>query len=107
MDISAKERLRIMEEIIADAGGIENIDLHSELAKKLTTIRRQKVAEIPYSPVTAQGMMGNSSVLPTNPPVGGTISPAADSNATQGGNSPQIAQNTVETPLSTQTPPGM
>jgi hypothetical protein len=101
MDISAKERLRLMEEIIADAGGIENIDLHSELAKKLTTIRRQKMAEIPSVPITAQGIMGNSSVLPTNPPVGGTISPSMAQESTQDPNAPQSPE------MVQNTPPGM
>jgi hypothetical protein len=36
--ISAKEKLKILYNIINRSGGIENVDLHSELAKSLSAI---------------------------------------------------------------------
>ena len=73
MIVSGKDRLKIIQNIIAQAGGIENVDLASELPKTLSALNglhaQQQIAGMQNNaPVTPpQGAGQGFSGQPTNP----------------------------------------
>ena len=99
---SEQKKLDLMYQLIADAGGIENIDLHSEYAKAITNLNK----------MSFQANMGtmpqnNSQMTTPQPPQApipqnGMQSPQTDQS---GLNQPQMNPNATQGQENT--PPGM
>ena len=79
--VSAKERMKILNEILADFGGIENVDLHAELGKRLTAIERNKMRMPKFNPH-----------IPGTVPISAPISTQTTPSATQSQNGANLAQ---------------
>jgi hypothetical protein len=88
---SAKERLRILREIIADAGDIANVDLQSELGKRLTMMDRQKI-QMPMMPPPMS--------TPATPPqgMGQAMPPQQPQSQPPEGQTPVIDENNLNNP---------
>jgi hypothetical protein len=89
---TAKERMKLLQDILAESGDIANIDLHGELAKRLVAFNNRPI-QTPLnmamaSPQTLQAPISPSvAVQPTEQ----TIMPPNEQNA----------------PISPNTPPGI
>jgi hypothetical protein len=96
-----QKKLDLMYQLIADAGGIENIDLHSEYAKAITNLNKMSFQ-------ANQGIMANNSQIATPQPPQAPISTNGMQSTPQdqnGLNQPSIDQNAPQGQENT--PPGM
>lgn len=87
--ISAKERLKLLYDIIADAGDMANVDLHAELGKRMKMMDMQKMQR-------SAAQMLKQPLLTAQQPPNGTIPPQTGLSTPQdqnGLNDPGVAQN--------------
>ena len=95
--ISAKDKQRLVYDVIAQNGGLDNIDLASELSKVLSSLNRDILSTRATMPQD-NGQMTAPQVLQA------PISPPVAQESTQDPNAPNQGGNA---PISPNTPPGM
>jgi hypothetical protein len=93
--ISAKERLKLLYKIIADAGDISSVDLHSELGKRLSLMEMQR-AQLSQTPDYTPMASPQPPQTPISPSVGGM--PTRADNGLQSDQIPPDAAQGLNTP---------